>query len=76
MDGMGRTWTWLAVGTVLFAAVGLAVAGDDEVEKIDVGAEAPDFRLNDQHGKALRLTEHGKGRWTIVAFYPKSDTPG
>ena len=67
---------WMATWLVLFAAVGLALAGEDDVERIDVGAEAPRFRLNDQHGKAVSLGERGEGRWTIVAFYPKSDTPG
>lgn len=68
--------TWMATWLVLFAAVGLALAGDDDVDRIDVGTKAPDFRLNDQQGKAVGLAAHGKGRWTIVAFYPKSATPG
>ena len=67
---------WMATWIVLFAAVGLALAGDEDVERIDVGSEAPGFRLNDQHGKAVSLDAHDEGQWTIVAFYPKSDTPG
>jgi len=67
---------WIPTGIILFVAIGLAFAGEDDVERIDVGVQAPEFRLNDQHGKALSLADHGKGRWAIVAFYPKSDTPG
>ena len=67
---------WMATWLVLFAAVGLALAGDGDVERIEEGAEAPRFRLNDQLGKATSLAQAGEARWTIVAFYPKSDTPG
>ena len=67
----------IGVGLLALAFVGAGLAfAEDEVEKIDVGAKAPPFRLNDQHGKAVSLTDFGKGAWTIVAFYPKSDTPG
>lgn len=62
--------------TVLILTAGLVLAGDDDVDRVDVGTKAPDFRLNDQHGKALGLAEHGQAHWTIVAFYPKSATPG
>jgi len=55
---------------------GLALAGDEEEERIVTGQEAPGFRLNDQHGKALSLAEHGKGAWTVLAFFPKASTPG
>ena len=43
---------------------------------LDVGAKAPGFRLNDQHGKALKLKDVGKNKWVVLAFYPKSRTPG
>lgn len=36
---------------------------------------APDFQLNDQHGKARNLAEF-KGRWLVLYFYPKDKTPG
>lgn len=67
---------WMATLLLVLGILGLAFAGDDDMERIDVGAKAPGFRLNDQHGKAVVLAETGKGRWTIVAFYPKSATPG
>lgn len=36
---------------------------------------APDFTLADQHGQPHTLSSH-KGRYTLVYFYPKDDTPG
>lgn len=39
------------------------------------GQPAPDFVLQDQSGKPRRLADwHGK--WLVLYFYPKNDTPG
>ena len=40
-----------------------------------VGDPAPDFALPDETGTMHRLADQA-GRWTIVYFYPKDDTPG
>ena len=40
-----------------------------------VGALAPDFVLPDQNGKLHQLTEW-RGKWVVLYFYPKDDTPG
>ena len=42
---------------------------------IEEGAEAPDFELQDQDGKAVRLSEL-RGRTVVLYFYPRADTPG
>jgi peroxiredoxin Q/BCP len=39
------------------------------------GENAPDFRLPDQHGKMHTLSDYA-GRWLVLYFYPKDDTPG
>lgn len=39
------------------------------------GSKAPDFRLNDQHGDPIRLSDY-QGRWVVLYFYPKDMTPG
>lgn len=39
------------------------------------GASAPDFELPDQHGNVHRLSDY-TGRWLVLYFYPKDDTPG
>jgi len=42
---------------------------------IEPGQKAPAFHLNDQHGKAHRLSDYA-GRPVVLYFYPKDDTPG
>jgi thioredoxin-dependent peroxiredoxin len=37
--------------------------------------EAPDFSLPDQDGRTRRLSDY-RGRWVLVYFYPRDDTPG
>lgn len=36
---------------------------------------APDFALNDESGVSRTLSDYG-GKWTVLYFYPKDDTPG
>lgn len=43
--------------------------------KISIGRKAPDFTLPDQAGKEHSLGDY-KGRWVLLYFYPKDDTPG
>ncbi len=40
-----------------------------------VGEQAPDFELPDQTGKIHKLSDY-RGRWVLLYFYPKDDTPG
>ncbi len=40
-----------------------------------IGDEAPDFELLDQRGKLHALSGYA-GKWVLVYFYPKDDTPG
>ena len=39
------------------------------------GAPAPAFSLEDQAGKLRSLAEY-RGKWVVLYFYPKDDTPG
>ena len=41
----------------------------------NVGQFAPDFSLPDQDGESHKLSDY-RGKWTLVYFYPKDDTPG
>lgn len=42
---------------------------------LQTGEEAPDFLLADGEGK-MRQTSEWRGRWLILYFYPRDDTPG
>jgi peroxiredoxin Q/BCP len=42
---------------------------------LKVGNKAPEFNLPDQEGKLHSLKE-SKGKWILLYFYPKDDTPG
>ncbi|HEX5822983.1 MAG TPA: thioredoxin-dependent thiol peroxidase [Candidatus Limnocylindrales bacterium] len=41
----------------------------------EAGDLAPEIALPDETGRTHRLADQ-RGRWTIVYFYPKDDTPG
>lgn len=42
---------------------------------LDVGQEAINFQLDDQNEKPHRLADY-RGRWVVLYFYPKDNTPG
>jgi peroxiredoxin Q/BCP len=42
---------------------------------IEPGKKAPAFTLKDQDGKVHRLSDY-EGRFVVLYFYPKDDTPG
>ena len=43
--------------------------------KLSVGDKAPTFELPDQAGTVHRLQDYA-GKWVLLYFYPKDDTPG
>lgn len=42
---------------------------------IEAGTKFPDFSLPNQDGKTVSLSDFA-GKWLVVYFYPKDDTPG
>lgn len=56
---------------------GSAVLGVGAAQAVvpDVGQAAPDFELLDQQGKLRKLADW-RGKWLVLYFYPKNDTPG
>ena len=40
-----------------------------------VGSEAPQFTLPSQEGTQVSLTDY-RGKWVVLYFYPKDQTPG
>ena len=61
------------LAAALLTLFALAAAARAEVPAI--GASAPGFSLPDQNGAPRRLAEW-RGRWVVLYFYPKDDTPG
>lgn len=63
---------------ILASALGVLAAmifGAAQAQELAPGAPAPAFELKDQDGKAHRLEDY-RGRWVVLYFYPKDDTPG
>ncbi|MCA8955645.1 MAG: redoxin domain-containing protein [Planctomycetes bacterium] len=67
------------VPLVFLSATLLPPAGQERAGKTTevpaVGKPAPSFRVNDHTGKAVSVGGKAK-HWTVLAFYPKADTPG
>jgi peroxiredoxin Q/BCP len=67
---------WLGVGLallLLLASVLLWMLRPGA--RLAPGSAAPDFALPDQDGHTHRLRDHA-GRWLVLYFYPRDDTPG
>jgi thioredoxin-dependent peroxiredoxin len=40
-----------------------------------VGSDAPSFALPSQDGNTVSLSDY-RGKWVVLYFYPKDQTPG
>jgi peroxiredoxin Q/BCP len=66
-----------------FTFMGFAVLGilsmfgsaDAAAGKPAVGEVAPDLTVRDQEGREVTLSQF-RGKWLLIYFYPKDDTPG
>jgi peroxiredoxin Q/BCP len=59
----------------LLALVLFAIAAPLGLAAAEVGKPAPDFRLQDQTGAWRSLADY-RGKWVVLYFYPKDNTPG
>jgi thioredoxin-dependent peroxiredoxin len=70
---------FLASAVLGLAALGASAAtpapAEGNAPKPVPGDIAPAFKLTDQHGKVHQLADY-RGRWVVVYFYPKDQTPG
>ena len=46
-----------------------------EVTRLEPGSKAPDFTLESSEGGSVSLADL-KGKWVVLYFYPKDNTPG
>ncbi len=60
----------LSAFALLFAGSTIAFS-----EQLAAGAAAPDFELTDQDGEMHSIEDY-RGKWVVLYFYPKDDTPG
>lgn len=65
----------LSVIKPLFLLVLIFISSSSVLANLEVGDKAPNFILNDQNNEAHQLSDY-EGRWVILYFYPKDDTPG
>ena len=42
---------------------------------VKAGDAAPDFTVDDDTGRRVSLIDY-RGKWVVLYFYPKADTPG
>ena len=59
----------------LALAVGL-MAPAARAQELNVGDQAPDFTLEGTDGKTYTLIKELKGRWLVLAWFPKAYTGG
>jgi len=59
----------------LALAVGL-LAPPARGQELNVGDAAPDFTLEGTDGKTYTLSKELKGRWLVLAWFPKAYTGG
>lgn len=73
------TQSLMAFAALAFAACVASAAAPTPAEgnspKPAVGDVAPAFKLTDQNGKTHQLSDY-RGKWVVVYFYPKDQTPG
>jgi peroxiredoxin Q/BCP len=69
MNPRRRVLNQLLLGGAVF---GVSAA---QAATLEVGQAAPDFVLPDQDGKTRQLADW-RGKWLVLYFYPKNDTPG
>ena len=69
MNPRRRVLNQLLLGGAVF---GVSAA---QAATLEVGQVAPDFVLPDQDGKTRQLADW-RGKWLVLYFYPKNDTPG
>ena len=67
---------WLLGALALIAALLVwRASSSDKAALPRIGDPLPAFELPDQSG-ALRTDREFRGRWLVLYFYPRDDTPG
>lgn len=59
--------------SIVLPASAVAVAA--QAAELQIGQPAPEFTLPNQNAKTMSLADW-RGKWLVLYFYPKNDTPG
>jgi thioredoxin-dependent peroxiredoxin len=65
----------MALVAMAYPAIHAPATHADDQAVPSVGSVAPDFTLDSQEGKPISLHDF-KGKWVVLYFYPKDQTPG
>jgi peroxiredoxin Q/BCP len=72
----GAMNTWIAGAIIVtLAGVSAGLWMLQPAARARAGEAAPDFTLLDQQGRPHQLADY-RGRWLVLYFYPRDDTPG
>jgi len=74
---MRNAFRLLPLAPLAFVACGLLDASPAAAQtELKVGDQAPDFTLQATDGKTYTLSKDLKGRWVVLAWFPKAFTAG
>jgi peroxiredoxin Q/BCP len=72
-----KTALSLLSGAVLaLGSLSMSSAGQAPAAELKVGDPAPDFTLQATDGKTYTLSKDLRGRWLVLAWFPKAFTAG
>jgi len=61
--------------TLLVALLIMGLLSSASAAELNIGQLAPSFNLSDQAHESHSLEDYS-GKWVVLYFYPKDDTPG